>query len=270
MQRTSLRYRTLARRRWLTLGPTQNIHYTKNMTWMKCSQQDRRSRSPIRHNQNLSTPTPGRGFQRGPTSLLHQLFLMMIPYGSSPKDPLRSPILVLFVHLFDLRLFGFVCFLFLLVSGKGCGLWLWNSLDFSLTFFSTTKNITKTLRNASRKLNHVGKASTGTTSWTVSARAEKLHAFRRFLLPTHDATITGHKGLSFGILYELSYMVARLSKCEITLCMGNTHVLKLLFWPTASEFWNLQSRPLACGPLARFLCAWIMRRGRFKPGSWYK
>ena len=36
-------------------------------------------------------------------------------------------------RLFDLRLFGFVCFLFLLVSGKGCG--LWHSLDFSLTFF---------------------------------------------------------------------------------------------------------------------------------------
>ena len=31
-------------------------------------------------------------------------------------------VLVLFVLLFDLRLFGFVCFLFLLVSGKGCGL----------------------------------------------------------------------------------------------------------------------------------------------------
>ena len=33
-----------------------------------------------------------------------------------------------------LCLFGFVCFLFLLVSGKGCGLLLWHSLDFSLTF----------------------------------------------------------------------------------------------------------------------------------------
>ena len=31
-------------------------------------------------------------------------------------------ILVLFVRLFDLRLFGFVCFPFLLVSEKGCGL----------------------------------------------------------------------------------------------------------------------------------------------------
>ena len=31
-------------------------------------------------------------------------------------------ILVLFVCLFDLRLFAFVCFLFLLVSMNGCGL----------------------------------------------------------------------------------------------------------------------------------------------------
>ena len=34
----------------------------------------------------------------------------------------RELILVLFVRLFDLCLFGFVCFLFLLVSGKGCSL----------------------------------------------------------------------------------------------------------------------------------------------------
>ena len=48
---------------------------------------------------------------------------------------LRELILVFLVHLFDLCLFGFVGFLFLLVSGKGCGLWLWHSLHFSLTFF---------------------------------------------------------------------------------------------------------------------------------------
>ena len=34
----------------------------------------------------------------------------------------RELILVLFVRLFDLCLFGFVGFLFLLVSGKGCDL----------------------------------------------------------------------------------------------------------------------------------------------------
>ena len=35
-----------------------------------------------------------------------------------PRLGKRELILVLFVRLFDLRLFGFVCFLFLLVSGK--------------------------------------------------------------------------------------------------------------------------------------------------------
>ena len=56
-----------------------------------------------------------------------------------PRLGKRELILVLFVRLFDLCLFGFVGFLFLLGSGKGCGLWLWHSLDFSLTFFSITK-----------------------------------------------------------------------------------------------------------------------------------
>ena len=39
-----------------------------------------------------------------------------------PRFGKRELILVLFVRLFDLCLFGFVGFLFLLVSGKGCGL----------------------------------------------------------------------------------------------------------------------------------------------------
>ena len=52
-----------------------------------------------------------------------------------PRLGKRELILVLFVRLFDLCLFGFVGFLFLLGSGKGCGLWLWHSLDFSVTFF---------------------------------------------------------------------------------------------------------------------------------------
>ena len=53
-----------------------------------------------------------------------------------PRLGKRELILVLFVRLFGLRLFRFVGFLFLLGSGKGCGLWLWHSLDFSLTFFT--------------------------------------------------------------------------------------------------------------------------------------
>ena len=52
-----------------------------------------------------------------------------------PRLGKRDLILVLFVRLFGLCLFRFVGFLFLLGSGKGCGLWLWHSLDFSLTFF---------------------------------------------------------------------------------------------------------------------------------------
>ena len=48
-----------------------------------------------------------------------------------PRLGKRKLILVLFVRLFDLCLFGLFGFLFLLVSGKGCGLWL----DFSLTCF---------------------------------------------------------------------------------------------------------------------------------------
>ena len=52
-----------------------------------------------------------------------------------PRLGKRELILVLFLRLFDLRLFGFVCFIFLLVSGKGCGSLSWHSLDFSLTLF---------------------------------------------------------------------------------------------------------------------------------------
>ena len=39
-----------------------------------------------------------------------------------PRFGKTELILMLFVHLFDLCLFGFVGFLFLLVFGKGCGL----------------------------------------------------------------------------------------------------------------------------------------------------
>ena len=52
-----------------------------------------------------------------------------------PRLGKRQLILVLFIHLFGLCLFRFVGFLFLFGSGRGCGLWLWHSLDFSLTFF---------------------------------------------------------------------------------------------------------------------------------------
>ena len=52
-----------------------------------------------------------------------------------PRLGKKKLIFVLFVRLFDLRLFAFVYFVLLLVSEKGCGLWLWHSLDFSPTVF---------------------------------------------------------------------------------------------------------------------------------------
>ena len=55
-----------------------------------------------------------------------------------PRSGKRELILVLFVRLFDFCLFGFVGFLFLLVSGKSCSLSLWHSVDFSLTLFYST------------------------------------------------------------------------------------------------------------------------------------
>ena len=51
-----------------------------------------------------------------------------------PRLGKRELILVLFGCLIDLCLFGFVGFLFLFVSGKGCGLWLWHSLGPSKIF----------------------------------------------------------------------------------------------------------------------------------------
>ena len=62
-------------------------------------------------------------------NLFYVLPCVILFFGVSVLLALRSPrlgknalILVLFVRLFDLCLFVFVGFLFLLVSGRGCGL----------------------------------------------------------------------------------------------------------------------------------------------------
>ena len=62
------------------------------------------------------------------------LCVSVLRVASGPRVKLAS-CKSAFRTLFDLRFFGFVCFLFLLVSGKSCGLWLWHSLDFSLNCF---------------------------------------------------------------------------------------------------------------------------------------
>ena len=75
--------------------------------------------------------------------ILFLCFLVLLAFRL-PRLGKRELVLVLFVPLFDLRLFRVVCFLFLLVSGKSCGLWLWHSLDFTLThcFFYKKKRHT--------------------------------------------------------------------------------------------------------------------------------
>ena len=70
-----------------------------------------------------------------PCSILFLCFSVFLALRL-PRLGKRELILVLFVCLIDLCLFGFSGFFFLLMSGKGCGLWLWPSLDFLLSFFT--------------------------------------------------------------------------------------------------------------------------------------
>ena len=56
-------------------------------------------------------------------SVCHFVLVFFSPFSIAlPHLGKRELILVLFVRLFDLCLFGFVGFLFLLGSGKDCGL----------------------------------------------------------------------------------------------------------------------------------------------------
>ena len=67
---------------------------------------------------------------------LCQFFLVFSPFSIAITSLGEERANLSAFHTFaDLCLFGFVGFLFLLVSAKGCGLWLWHSLDFSLTIF---------------------------------------------------------------------------------------------------------------------------------------
>ena len=83
-------------------------------------------------------------------TMCHFVLVFFGPFGiavASLGEGRGMQVLVLFVRLFHLCLFGFVGFLFLLVSGGGCGggggggcgLWLWHSMGFSLAFFSINK-----------------------------------------------------------------------------------------------------------------------------------
>ena len=55
-------------------------------------------------------------------SMCHFVLVFFSPFSIAITSLGEELILVLFVRLFDLCLLGFVVFLFLLGSGKGCGL----------------------------------------------------------------------------------------------------------------------------------------------------
>ena len=109
----------------------------------------------------------------------------------------RELILVLFVRLFDLCLFGFVGFLFLLVSVKSCGLWYWHSLDFSfsLTFFLHTFTSSKMdlLKKGARKrvkgMNSIPNLSTTFYENEILTEPAKLHLSPLLFIPLIDMMI---------------------------------------------------------------------------------
>ena len=72
----------------------------------------------------------------------------------------------------------FVCFLFLLVSGKGCGLRLWHSLDFSLTFFN------KLQRTANILLTNEKQRNQGCVATTLESVSPNFFASPKRLLQT--------------------------------------------------------------------------------------
>ena len=57
-----------------------------------------------------------------------------------PRLGTKELFCVFFVRLFVLRVFICVSFIFILVSGIGCDLWLWHSLDFSFYFILRSSN----------------------------------------------------------------------------------------------------------------------------------
>ena len=82
----------------------------------------------------------------------------------------KELILVLFVRLFGLRLLGFVCFLFLFVSGMGCGLWMWHFLDIFLIFLFSYKSSIVCFTRLSVQITSIGFQGNNAdlkTIWTI-------------------------------------------------------------------------------------------------------
>ena len=72
-------------------------------------------------------------------ALCSRVFQSCLSFWSSRLGT-RELVCVLLVHLFIFHVLISVLFLFLLVSGVGCGLWLWRSPDVSINFLVTVLN----------------------------------------------------------------------------------------------------------------------------------
>ena len=120
-----------------------------------------------------------------------------------PRLGKRELILVLFVRLFDLCLFRFVGFLFLLRSGKGCGLWLWT---FLLLFFMKGMQVKECIIGVRGRKKY---PSLGITVWHNSASLvipdsdPRDGFFYLPLIPTIDSYILIVCSSSLRILFSL-------------------------------------------------------------------
>ena len=184
-----------------------------------------------------------------------------------PRLGKRELILVLFVRLSGLCLFRFVGFLFLLGSGKGCGLWLWHSLDFSLTFFDkfrsslmeynltvkvgettdldiNAQQITDSLIYAAEMSipNKVVTVRLSESSW-ITSKVKQLIRKRKRLHKRFKRTNKLVYWESYKIIHNLAVKELRNSKKKyfdkLDELLSTSTTDSKIFWKTAKQFLNL-------------------------------
>ena len=82
---------------------------------------------------------------------------------------------------------GFVGYLFLLGSGKGCGLWLWHSLDFFLIFFFYIITHTHLLKINCCLLNLSPETKILTCRGQVTVKIDKIYPNQIFTISMHTS-----------------------------------------------------------------------------------
>ena len=168
-----------------------------------------------------------------------------------PRLGKRELILVLFVRLFDLCLFWFVGFLFLLVPGKGCGLWLWHSMDFSLAFFTDLQNISKSSNCCIKACTWLSSSSVleGSTSLRVNEYSSfsSINSHITFVFfETTDriSQVAQNQSLAWSILVMLIMsFVLHIRLAHFVAWSGSTWLKKLLRLTTNFLIWIHDKHP---------------------------